>query len=142
MKSQLPLFFCLPLLLFTVGCGGYTTYPVTGKVTFPNGEPLPNAKISFDPVEEGQPGARGTTDSNGVYTLKTGEQEGVVAGKSRVLVIASQPTPEGYDETQGGSLPETKPVIHRKFNAYKTSGLEYEVKTSGDNEYNITVEKP
>jgi hypothetical protein len=85
--SLLPL--VLPLL---AGCGGgYSTAPVSGRVTL-NGQPLANAAVVFQPVaSEGHdpgPGSGGFTDQEGRYTLKvTGTgRKGAVVGKHKVTI--------------------------------------------------------
>jgi hypothetical protein len=62
--------------------------------------------------------------------------DGVVAGKHRVLVIP--PTPPG--KLDPVKIP--KPVINKRHLRYETSGLEFTVSEDGPNELNITVDPP
>jgi len=74
--------------LTAMGCGG--KYPaVSGKITA-NGEPVANVRVVFTPVAVGGnytpgPWSKGVTDENGIYTLKTRDNEqGAVAGPHKV----------------------------------------------------------
>jgi hypothetical protein len=74
------------------------TTPVTGKVVFKNGKPLPQATVQFVPAAgtDGH-GAQGTTDATGSFALTTNFgahsiQDGAVVGKYKVVVI---PYPHG-----------------------------------------------
>jgi hypothetical protein len=86
--------------LTLAGCtGGHPpTVPVSGKVLFKNGKPLPQATVQFVPPS-GTEGfaAQGTTDNSGSFTLETtfssrDIQDGAVAGQYTVVVI---PYPHG-----------------------------------------------
>ncbi len=78
------------------GCGGGEHYvPVQGVVTL-NGEPLADAKITFEPV--GGPGgvalgtpSFGRTDNEGKFVLQcpTSNASGAVVGEHRVRIITS-----------------------------------------------------
>ena len=84
------LFGCALLVLFLSGCGGGSkagTYPVTGVVTF-KGEPLPNAAVTFFPVQ-GRPAA-GMTNAQGEYFLSTfAAGDGAMSGTYSVTVALS-----------------------------------------------------
>lgn len=89
----------LPLLLAValVGCGGsgLEVSEVKGVVTL-DGKPLPNAVVTFSPVEPG-PNAIGKTNEAGEYQLMTSRQLGAVPGKYKVSIIC---------------VPEPEPVKH------------------------------
>jgi hypothetical protein len=73
------------------GCGDdpFEIAPVSGKVTL-NGEPLADARISFQPISGGSdvgPGSAATTDAQGHYTLTTHDgQRGATVGGHRVRI--------------------------------------------------------
>jgi len=124
-----PLFLFI-LLVFCVGCGD--GYVVSGKVTFPDGTPLPRGQVTF--FSSTFTGG-GNVGSDGSYKVTVG----VPAGTYKVTVIAlgeSSPDPNV-------PIHETKPVpslVDTKFNSPDTSGLVCEVK--GKTAYNIPVEAP
>lgn len=89
------------------GCsesGEYPTAPVRGKVLF-NGQPVPNAAVSFTPQKSAETGgagmagksAAGITDGDGVFVLSTyGAEDGALVGRHVVSVAsgdANQPLP-------------------------------------------------
>ena len=76
-------------LLFVVGCGNGLT-AVTGKVTL-DGNPLPNALVTFFPVGEGS-SATGKTDDMGTYKLIGVLGEGLKPGSYKVAVTTAQTT--------------------------------------------------
>jgi hypothetical protein len=76
----------LGLVLMISGCGSVEYPAVTGRVTL-DGEPLPDAVISFMPVDEQGVPTLGVTDSRGVYTLEqTADATGAPAGKYTVRI--------------------------------------------------------
>jgi hypothetical protein len=131
------LLFLLPL--FFGGCmddGRLPTYPVTGKVAFSDGKPLPGGWIIFESPGKGL-AARGIIETDGTYRLSTYEpDDGAIAGRHLVSII---PAPaEGYDPDQGTA----PPAIDPKYMHMDRSGLEFEVAEEGDNNFAITVERP
>lgn len=122
----------LALLLGVAGCGT-RRYPVSGRVTFPDGTPLTAGKVVF----EGEVGgktvmARGAIQPDGSYQLFVSEPgDGVPAGKYRALVLSPEPDVDA----------KPSPPIDKRFTSLKTSGLEFEVKP-GVNEFPIQVTKP
>jgi hypothetical protein len=129
------------LLLFPLlaGCGtGHPpTYPVTGKVTFPDGKPLAAALVEFRIAGPDGAGtnARGETNAEGVYQLTTYDDgDGALEGEHSVLVVPPPAPPSNMDG------PAPKSPIARKFLSYDTSELKYTVKPS-PNEYDIVVKR-
>jgi hypothetical protein len=83
----------------TVGCGSGGENPVAetrGTVTY-QGQPVPNAMVSFTPQavpgkENSGKSASGQTNAAGEFVLSTYEREdGAIVGKHAVLVSASDP---------------------------------------------------
>jgi hypothetical protein len=75
--------YCVAIIVVTCvlsGCGSeYAT--VTGRVTL-DGEPLPNATVSFMPEAEGGRPSFGRTGADGGYSLhKTHRINGALPGK-------------------------------------------------------------
>src|SRR5262249_30594419 len=69
-----------------VGCGaGYSK--VEGKVEYDDGGPVEGAMVQFVPTDakDGKQ-ASGVTDSQGNFTLKTGNTDGALKGKYKVVI--------------------------------------------------------
>ena len=127
------------LLSLSVGCGGNVT--VTGKVTFADGTPLTEGQVNF---ESSGLSSRGSIQSDGTYSLETGESKGIPRGSYQVSITGFG-GPKMVDVAPPGSPPQMRPVfrespIDRKYFNPDTSGLTCEVK--GRTVYNITVEPP
>ena len=123
------------------GCGrpGPSTYPVSGKVTFPDGTPVTAGFIEFESKEPKTKGlnARGKINEDGSFTLSTVKLgDGAVIG--RHLAIVREPYRRVAIE-EGERLPPAK--IDRKFRSYETSGLEFEV-LEQSNELTVIVTPP
>jgi hypothetical protein len=126
-----------------LGCGkGEATYPVTGKVTYPDGTPLVNAQVSFESTTK-PISAVGRTDASGVYKLTTYKPEdGAIRGEHRIAVLPPpQPTPE-HDDESGKPLEykQVPPPIDAKYLRFDTSGLTCTVDKAMT--FDITVTKP
>jgi len=88
--------------LAIVGCAGgegagtrLATHKVSGKVT-QGGAPVPGATVTFSPMKNGDPGASGITDAQGMYSLTTYDaNDGAVEGDYKVLVTKSAPVASG-----------------------------------------------
>lgn len=91
---------CLSLA-WLAGCGGGAppTYPVAGKVLFPDGSPVTHGIIEFNP--ENGPVARARIGPDGGFVLRTGDREGAVAGDHRIAII------------QAASAEDVSPLKHR-----------------------------
>lgn len=130
------------LLLVTVvalvGCGKsgkLKTYPVTVRVSFSNGKPLAGGHVTFQSVDH-PVSATGTIEADGTCRLGTyTPKDGAVSGRHRASIIPPRP-PGDPDETPN------KPLIHSRYFSPDTSGLEFTVKESGDNLFDVRVEPP
>ncbi len=119
------------------GCGrdGLPTYPVTGKVVFPNGRPLEGGTIVFESVDH-PVAARSVIDMDGSFRLGTYEKgDGAVAGLHRVGITPADPMEIDRDERRPPR------VIHPKYKDIDESGLEFEVQAKGPNEFEIEVSR-
>jgi len=99
------------------GCGesGPPLGEVTGKVTL-DGEPLPHARIEFQPVEEGKSPSYAYTNDAGEYELRYGrDQLGAVVGEHRVRITSYRE--ERHDDGTFTVVPERVPT---KYNSQTT----------------------
>ncbi len=83
----------LALVMFQAGCpSSTTTVPVSGTVTWENGQPLTNARVLFQPIADAEvvappPMSSSRTDHEGRFVLKTNAgQSGAVVGRHRISV--------------------------------------------------------
>jgi len=138
------LFFCV---LLAAGCGG--NVKVTGKVTFPDGEPLTTGQVVF---ENEKISAMGKLTGDGTYTLGTDkESNGIPKGQYRVYITGAVtygdppqiPAATGGTYNPAGNsglLPSSISLIDRKFRSAETSELVADVK--GPMNYDIEVGRP
>jgi hypothetical protein len=105
-------------------------FPSGGKVTY-QGNPLPNADVSFQ-HKEGSATATAKTDAQGSFTLSTyGDKDGAPAGAYRVTVAVS-----AVQEIEPGVLaPEPpggfKSPIPAQYGNPETSGLTADIPEGG-----------
>lgn len=126
------------ILLAVVGCGRRpATHPVSGVVTFSDGEPVRSGLIEFLPVEGGS-SARASLNQEGRYLLgvfATGD--GAIAGDYVVVISQPQigagtlrPPPTGHiAEEHGGEHPPLG-LVPTRYASPQTSGLEATVYNS------------
>ena len=121
--------FCLLFCIVLLGCDGspYEIVPVSGSVTL-DGEPLPDALVSFQPVGSASstqpgPGSFGRTNAGGRYQLQVvePEQAGAVVGRHRVLISTATSGGGDGDRTVGERVPRR----------YRDGKLEFEVPVGG-----------
>lgn len=123
------------LLLAAGGCGGPTTFPVSGRVHFADGTPLPIGRVTVR--LPGGLGASGWLHADGTFDLGTQTAtDGLPPGTYPVAIDnAVTPPPAGYAPNF-----VSKPLIHPKYANPDTSGLVFEVPAT--RVWDITVEKP
>ena len=127
------------IICLTAGCGG--GYAVTGKVTFPDGEPLTVGSVMFT---NGSTTAFGDINAKGEYRMgmkKAGS--GIPAGTYQVYIADArmEGDPAFADTMEDGS--KVIPLIlaiDPKFGSASRSDLVCEVK--GKTVFNIPVTKP
>ena len=124
----------VPALAMVAGCGGGSTHPVEGSVTFADGSPVTVGSVVFSSVDQQPPvSAQGAIHHDGTFSLGTFRPgDGAPAGKYRAVV--SEPLPADLDNPP-------PPTIHPRFRDFATSGLEFEV-VPGPNRFPILVERP
>lgn len=118
------------------GCGrggGLPTYKTTGSVSFSDGKPLAGGTIVFESVDHPVT-ARSVIGLDGTFTLSTYDQgDGAVAGKHRVAISPAMNMAVDRDEVRAPR------VIHPRYKDIDESGLEFEVKADGPNEFEVQV---
>lgn len=125
-------------LLMVAGCGpsGPKLVPVSGKVNFVDGKPVPGGIIECLPMAGGA-SARGRIETNGQFHLDTGGQPGAVVGTYRVIVMQIVQA-DGAAQHVGSH--HAKLVVHPKYAKVDSSGLTLNVPEAGITEAVITVE--
>jgi hypothetical protein len=128
--------------LLAGGCGEAGTSPlapVRGKV-FYKGQTLTTGTIVFAPdAVRGTQGALAQADiqTDGSYTMKSGNHPGAVVGWHRVTVLAIE-MPASPPPGQSFSVPRS--LLPEKYRDPELSGLTCEVKANKDNEINFHLQ--
>ena len=150
-------------LLVFCGCGGSSSVGVvaaTGTVTL-DGKPLDGATVAFVPDSDGARSASGLTDASGNFRLTTVEPgDGATPGKYKVTVskLVADSQPAAMPKTQEEAMKELsqkarsgsaafmptgpKPVketLPSRYSNPTTSGLQQEVKSSGENKFTLAL---
>jgi hypothetical protein len=137
--------------VFSVGCGGSSAATVVGTVTM-DGQPLPNARVTFTPKEGGQT-AIGKTDSSGKYELYRRDERGAPVGSYEVRVTTIQEPgtavssdipsdSEDYlsqvagESSRTGSNQSPKETIPARYNTQTTLSFEVE---GGPNRFDLEL---
>ena len=136
---MLRLTFLSLVLVILAGCsdGNPRRYPVSGKVLFPDGQPLTTGTVEFESLDQEETlTATGTISADGAFELGTfGVDDGAVPGRYRTVVLSD--TEIGTGTERPGLLPP--PTLHPRYREFRTSGLEYTIEED-DNEITIQVE--
>lgn len=144
------------MMLASVGCAAkpsaMKTEEVEGVVTL-DGQPVPDATVTFVPVQAGNgASATGTTDAEGKYRLTAmasgasgSPGAGTLPGEYYVGVmkvsLPAIPTSEEAVGPQGKQRPTSAPLTHvvpEKYNTPQNSGLKATVK-EGKNDIPLTL---
>lgn len=120
----------------SAGCSNdrLPTYPVRGRVVFPDGSPVKTGSIELRSRQH-RVHARGDIDKNGFFRLTTyDENDGAVEGGHECVVVQLVMVEElkNFD-------PSTDGVVDPRFGSYTTSGLECHVSSKEDNDVTLTV---
>lgn len=119
-------------LIGHVGCDSTVrTYPVHGRVIFPNGVPLTFGTIEFESLDVDPPvTASGQIGGDGYFSLGTyALNDGALPGRHRAAVIADVQISNGWERPD--RIPEE--AVDRRFRDFQTSGLEFEVVEKANN---------
>ena len=133
------------LVISCIGCSGDSRVAVVrGTVTL-DGEPVPEASLTFMPKDGGRP-AFGITDANGAFTLTTfGENDGAIPGMHSVTITAveenvsdkTEELAEEYGSLSEVMQPRRRPKqtwrVPERYSESKTSELSFEVKRGEKN---------
>lgn len=135
-RHALPLFV---LLLFAFGCSTKpATFKVTGTVKFADGTPLAGGTVEFRNITDDitkQVNARGEIGPDGKFELTTfAPNDGALAGEHQVCIF-----PPTYEVPSNLSTEPPPNPLARKFMAYETSELKYNVSAQGPNDFHIDV---
>ncbi|HVJ69429.1 MAG TPA: carboxypeptidase-like regulatory domain-containing protein [Caulifigura sp.] len=113
-------------------------YPTSGSVVV-DGRPMQGVTVMFQPVDEatGKPGTA-ITDSNGNFSAQTFDPgDGLTEGTHRVAlrktVMLDKQGNEVLEIREPGDVKETH-LIPKKYQEFKTSGIEVQIKPEGANE--------
>jgi hypothetical protein len=147
----------VPAFLFLAGCSGSDlpprpkTVPVTGKVLY-KGLPVDGATVGF--LGDGRiPPALGKTDAQGRFELTTSAPgDGAVAGNHQVIVTKIVGTKAAKAATGPMSMEDAakraqsktedagpQSLLPEHYGEAATSGLSFEVKASGPNDFTIDL---
>jgi hypothetical protein len=130
-------------VLAAAGCGQakIETYPVTGVVTFQDGEPVPFGVVEFR-SSGSAPVARGKIGRDGRFVLGTFTSEnGAVAGRHKIIVVQHATIENAVNSSESShehTAHETA-LVHPDYASYEASGLAAEVKPDADNLVSLTV---
>jgi hypothetical protein len=125
-------------LAITFGCsnGQIPTYPVRGQVVFSDEDPVKTGIVEFQSLEHPL-NARGEIARDGSFMLGTyTDHDGAVAGKHKAIVVQFLATDSHPDIVH-----DHGDAVDRKFAAYETSGLEFEIAETEENVLRIVVGK-
>jgi hypothetical protein len=113
--------------------------PVRGKVHFADGTPLDQGKVVLSAVSGTHGASSDPLGKDGTFTLGSfAPGDGVPPGMYNVAIVGAVQPPASEAEMLG----PPKYLIHERFVDPSKPVLTFEVKTSGDNFLDITVEKP
>lgn len=120
------------IVVAAVGCGRSGLVPVSGRVAYADGSPVPLGRVVIE-SPGGSRGAWGRIKSDGRFTMGTRtERDGVAPGTYRVVILdaCTGPGPEGPG----------KEFVDARFGDFQTSGIEFQVPQQTD--WQIRVEPP
>ena len=120
-------------LIVCTGCGNTYEATVTGNVAH-GGKPLALGTITFHPEGRG-PVAYARIQTDGSYSLTTGEQVGIVPGKYRVTVVATETIPPPANSI---ASPTGRLITPGRYGDVKTTDLAAEVKP-GSNTFDFEL---
>jgi hypothetical protein len=107
---------------------------VHGNVTL-EGRALNRGDVQFHPVGDG-PSAYASIGANGEYTLGTGSETGIVPGKYKVTVMATEAPPA--DLAPGVARPIGKRLTPERYGTVEATPFEFEV-VAGDNTIDLKL---
>jgi hypothetical protein len=127
----------IAVLAMICGCSSdrIPTFPVRGRVTFPDGAEVRTGVIELRSLEHGF-NARSEIDRNGNFVLGTYENgDGAVAGQHQAIVMQFLATDSGPEMKHDHGDP-----VDQAYSDYATSPLRFEI-TDGANDLSVEVER-
>jgi hypothetical protein len=127
----------IPVFLLTAATGcGSGRYPVTGRVTYEDGSPVPAGIVIAEATVEGETvGVQANIESDGSFSWGADSPgDGALPGNYRVMVM-----PVTLSDSERGE--GKQPAVHSKYGSYESSGFTFEVKPE-KNVLNLTVTRP
>lgn len=157
-KGRLPLvIWCTIAVLAGCSGGGLAgLYPVSGTVTY-QGQPVEGASISFIGKGETRP-ATAVSKKDGTYELYTLDSRGAFPGRYSVVVTKTEAPPESANKDLGMNpagvdlsmdqaaanvgkpIPKPKELLPVKYASPATTTLDFEVKNTGNNVFDLKLE--
>ncbi|MDG1874378.1 MAG: hypothetical protein P8J27_10740 [Mariniblastus sp.] len=129
------LLFCLTGL---TGCGGVSTYPVTGTLEFKDGDPVKFGTIEFF-NRESKLNARGEISRDGSFSMQTfKENDGAIAGVHAVTIQQFTTLPLTANQNVKIKHDHGK-LVADKYKSYATSDLIVTVEKQ-DNSFKLIVD--
>ncbi len=126
-------------LCVVIGCSRSSgTYPVTGTVKQPNGQPLTSGRVLFQPTGEAKQPAKGAIGADGKFRLGTHETgDGAVAGVHKVAVYPKIPA-EAFSKP--ALMAHYRSLVPMQYQNIQTTPLEFTVKGDGSaNHFDIVL---
>jgi hypothetical protein len=123
------------LAALLAGCGGRSPasgpfYPAKGKVTLPDGKPLGGVRVVFlGPVV-----SIVTTESDGTFTVKSGDKDGLPEGEYTIRL-------EVGDSSSKGKIKNARPPFPGKYLDEDLSDLKVKVTAAGPNDFDLKLTK-
>ena len=132
------------LVLGLAGCTGGSNKPIpTSGVLTLDGVPIPNARVTFNPVGGGKIAFSNNSDAQGRFSLTSEDgKEGAYRGQYKITVVVTGPTQEAdakmvrsekeilKERDRLMRQPRTK--IHANYGNVDKSPLKAEIPASGD----------
>lgn len=144
-------FACSIILSSTLGCSSGSTLPqtvaVTGEVLY-QGKPADGAEVAFNTSAPGAKPARGKTDAQGKFTLKTyvdpqHDLDGAIPGEYEVTVTKLElpPPMTAEDMSKMGSkpMPLPKDLLPAKYSTAAKTDLKASVKAGDKNDFKFEL---
>lgn len=112
-------------------------YPANGQVLL-DGEPVADATVTFQPVDEGGKAGFAVTDSSGFFTAQTFDPgDGLVEGTHRVAIQKTQLVDRDgnivHEVHEPGGIQE-KDFLPKKYAKFDKSGIEVEIVAADKND--------
>lgn len=148
---------CLAGIAALSGCGsGYGVTPASGVVMM-DGQPVPEAKVMFHPIDGGPRTSYGTTNEKGEFKVSTyGMYDGALIGRHVVTITKVDTSSQvkvdpnegymgqGYEQMMApdnlAKASNPKFILPEKYSSKETSGIEVDVVAGETNNFPFNLE--